>query len=159
MNYSSILHKSKKSYFSLKLLLLKLKAMFLPLLFLIARGSNTCTKQSDLACCKETCPFCGPCNYLNGSYSDFEEDCCSNIILISSLYCNVTAPPCILQIQMNNLERIFNFFKTKPLYIVIPVAVGMGLLCLFCLYSCCIFGVKEPPLKYKKIVERLPQIS
>ena len=117
------------------------------ILFLII--INACEIKYDIACCKEDCPFCGPCK-ANHSYGDFEENCCSNIILNSNLLCNETVPPCILQIHMNNLNRLIEFFKGE-LMIVIPVSVSLGLVVLFIFYSMCIFGNKRPPVKYKFI--------
>ena len=119
------------------------------LLFILINLIVGCTLRYDLACCKEDCPFCGRCG--NSSYEAFEENCCSNFIMKQVNYCNETAPPCILQIQLNNLNRFINFFKDEKLYIVIPVGVGIGLMLLFVMYCWFIFGDKKPPLKYKHI--------
>lgn len=130
-------------------------------MLLRVRGVDTCQNQYGLACCKEDCPFCTEChkNRSTSAYSEFRENCCAEMILSSALYCNETAPPCILQIKINNFERLINFFKTGKLYVVIPVSVGIGLAVLFILYSAFLFGSKTPPVKYKYIVGRLPNIK
>lgn len=120
--------------------------------------ADECKNQYDLACCKEDCPFCGLCK-ANGTYDEFEDNCCADIILSTKLYCNQTDPPCILQIKINNIDRIINFFKKEKLYIVIPVSVALGLIILFILYSGFIFGSKTPPLKYKYMIGRLQDLK
>ncbi len=119
---------------------------------MIVGGEYKCSIQHNLACCKDDCPFCSNCGNLTSlSYWDFKENCCADIIMNSYSYCNETVAPCILADQSNNLQRIINFFKTGPLNIVIPVSVTIGLVVLFFLYSCCFFGSKKPPEKYKYI--------
>lgn len=131
------------------------------LLLLSVKAAETCENRYDSVCCKEDCPFCAICykNQSLMSYSDFRENCCVETILKSGLFCNETMPPCILQIKQNNLERFIDFFKNGKLYVVIPVAVGIGLVVLFILYACFIFGSKSPPVKYKHIVGRLLDIK
>ena len=148
----------------LLILILKMLGILLAILILGSYGDNNCTNQYELACCKNDCTFCGKCGLsnqtLNGSlYDSFDENCCSEIILSSHRYCNETAPPCILESWLNNLQRIINFFKSGQLQSIIPVSIVIGLISLFIFYSCFIFGTKKPPKPYRSIVNCLRDIE
>ena len=129
-----------------------------------------CVVPFDNVCCKTECPYCGVCvaesNQNNETtdinyqlYDQFSNDCCVEIILKNNITCNATAgigAPCILVDRfMNDIERMINFFRTGPIYLIVIVSILMFLAAGFLLYTCCIFGKKDPPLEYKYIVNSL----
>lgn len=128
-----------------------------------------CEYRFDKICCKPECPYCGWCNEkgnfepgdLNGTYRNFYYDCCAEIILESNLTCNLTmGPPCILDSSyFNDWDRIVDFFNNGETYLIVIVSIALFVLAGFLLYTCCIFGKRDPPLEYKYIVHSLRKLD
>ena len=137
-------------------------------LILTVKGTDNCTNRFESLCCANSCPFCGNCfngnktmiNKTVSQYGEFGINCCAEIISQSNIFCNESYPPCIIiNEQLNIIDIIIKFFGSGKLQYIIPVSVGLGLIVLFLLYTCCIFGLKKPPIKYKYIIHTLKDID
>lgn len=118
-----------------------------------------CLNQVDNICCGSTCNTCGNCT---GDIM-FDKLCCGEKIINSGIYCSeANEPPCMLEInefrsanttenhqKKNDIDALIEWAKSLELYQLVLFLIAVGLVAFFIFYSCCIFGSKHPPVKYK----------
>ena len=141
------------------------------ILIAISIAHPQCQYQYNEYCCSEMCTNCGLCtgdvimDMLCCPYDD------------SVIYCNddITNVPCVLvnSFQLRNgtdippfdqpitptpqnnkptdIDVIIAWAKTLEIYQLALFLIGIFIVLMFFVYSCCCFGKKKPPLDYKYI--------